>query len=180
MHDPQPVEILIERGHAFKKRGKNDKGNRLPGCEECKAGKLAAVHLGGPPSMNDGGSGMDRMAFQSLKQAWSARFAEALAGTELPTGLGRITVEAQIGFPTRARHDEGNHRWMIEKALGDALTAGGYLPDDSFYPVLHYSFGGMTGVHVPGRSFTRLVLFPQWDAGGSVAAQDTLDLAAAR
>lgn len=161
----EPVELLIERDHGFKKkdpRWDEKKGREVqpPGCAVCGAGKLARAHLGAPPSLNAGGSGLDRMAFQALKGAWQAAFAEALRGSGLQTGLARVVVEAQIGFPTRASRDEGNYRWMIEKALGDALTEGGYLEDDCFFPVRRYSFGGLEGVHAPGRSFTRLLLFP--------------------
>jgi hypothetical protein len=49
-------------------------------------------------------------------------------------------------FPDRIRRDQGNFRYFIEKALGDALVAGGWLEfgglaDDDWD---HYEFGGMT------------------------------------
>lgn len=169
-----PYDLTIERDHPFKKKDRNPATGKVPpGCAVCGAGKLRRQHLGAPPSMNNGGSGMDRMAFQALKSAWQDAFLAELEACGLPRGLGAVMVEAQIGFPTRAERDEGNHRWMIEKALGDALVEGGWLESDSFFPVARYSFGGMTGVHSPGRSFTRLTLFPSEVAPGE-PAQDAL------
>lgn len=161
---PEPVELLVERDHAYQRkpdRREGDRAVRGKGCRVCGAGKYAPRHLGAPPSLNEGGSGMDRMAFQSLKKAWQAAFTEALEDADLPRGLAGVQVEGQVGFHDRRARDEGNHRWMIEKALGDALVAGGWLPDDTFYPVRRYSFGNLEGVYMPGRSFTRLLLFPR-------------------
>ena len=46
-----------------------------------------------------------------------------------------------LRFPARRRRDSGNYRVMLEKALGDALVEGGWLPDDT---PEHYEFGGVT------------------------------------
>ena len=191
---PEPVEIVIERDHKYKSRGKGAGGRALPGCEVCKAGKLDPVHLGAPPSMNGGNHSMDPQAYQALKHAWQAVLAEQLdaLGDALPRPCESITVEAVIGFDTFASRDQGNLRWMIEKALGDTLTGGywkrvdegkvpegavtrasrskgkvdvevirgGWLADDCWWPVRRYVFGGLEGVHTPGQSSTRLLLFP--------------------
>lgn len=34
-------------------------------------------------------------------------------------------------FPLQRGRDEGNFRWMLEKALGDALVTGRWLSDDT-------------------------------------------------
>jgi hypothetical protein len=60
-------------------------------------------------------------------------------------------------FPDRRRRDQGNHRFIVEKALGDALVAGGWLPDDTWE---HYEFGGLAMRVERGESWTRLMLFP--------------------
>lgn len=157
----EPVELMIEADHVYRKPKVNpETGKKGRGCAECGKARFHFDHMGQPPSLNDGGSGLHRMAFFQLKSAWQERMAVALEASPLPRGLEAVMVEAQIGFSTRAHRDEGNLRWMIEKALGDALCTEGYLEDDSFYPIRRYSFGGLTGVHVPGRSFTRLMLFP--------------------
>lgn len=168
--DLEPVVIQVERDHPFKKKDPDPAtGKRRVGCATCAerglgiVAKLNVAHLGAPPSMNEGGSGMDRMEYQAVKGAWMAALSAALVASPAnawPRPLHAVMVEAQIGFSTRQSRDEGNLRWMIEKALGDALKKGGWLEDDCFYPVRRYSFGSMEGVHSPGRSFTRLILFP--------------------
>jgi hypothetical protein len=144
-----PVEIVIQQGHPYAKKPDGPNGERRPGCATCNRAKLHVDHLGAPPSMNEGGGGgaMDWRKYQGIKKAWMAVLASKLA-------------EARVGFPTRTKRDEGNVRWMIEKALGDALVVGGWLEDDCFFPVRRYSFGGMEAVHTPGSSSVRLVLFP--------------------
>jgi hypothetical protein len=125
------VEIVVRQDHAYKRRAKRTdvvKGRpktvQPPGCAHCGGAKHAGQHLGAPPSLNDGGSGMDRMEYQALKGAWQRAFAEALDRSDLPRGLASVTVEVMCEFPVRRDRDEGNHRWMIEKALGDALVGG--------------------------------------------------------
>lgn len=156
-----PYELLIQRDHPFKAKGPDpDSGKKRIGCAVCGRGKLNVAHLGAPPSLNSGGSGMDRMAFQSLKKAWQAALTERLEESGLPKGLQSVTVEGLIGFPTLKERDQGNYRWMIEKALGDALEEGGWLESDCFFPVLRYEFGGLQAVHAKNESWLRLVLFP--------------------
>lgn len=155
------VEIVLEQEHPFKVRKDPETGKRKPGCEVCGEGKLKPQHLGAPPSLNDGGSGMDRMAFQSLKKAWMAKILDALDASPLPLDLEGVSVEALCGFPCLTRRDGGNYRWMVEKALGDALEDGGYIERDTFYPVDRYSFDGIQAVHTPGRSWIRLLIMPR-------------------
>jgi len=160
VHDP--VELEIRQDHPFRKKSDDPlTGQRRIGCAVCGAGKLRRQHLGAPPSMNDGGSGMDRNAYQALKKAWQAAFTDALRGSGLPLGLEAVTVEGLVGFPTRTGRDQGNHRWMVEKALGDALAEGGWIPEDTFYPVSRYEFGGLQAVHTPGESWLRLMVMPR-------------------
>lgn len=158
----EPVELLIERDHAFKKKKPDAAtGRKRIGCDVCGRGRLHADHLGAPPSLNAGGSGLDRMAFQSLKKAWQEVLRGQLEDSGLPRGLEAVTVEGLIGFPTRATRDQGNFRWMVEKACGDALVEGGWLESDSFFPIARYEFGGLQAVHAPGASWLRLMLFPR-------------------
>jgi hypothetical protein len=95
-----------------------------------------------------------------MKQAWQTRFAELLEEADLPRGLQRVTVEAEITFPTRAARDQDNHRGLLAKSLGDALVEGGWLPADTFFPVCHFEFGNLTAVYAKGTAKTRLMLFP--------------------
>jgi hypothetical protein len=166
----EPVIIIIERDHRFKKRPPDEvTGAKRIGCLICFergdgiVGQLKRVHLGAPPSMNEGGSGFAHNEYQALKKAWMAALRTELdlsPAAQWPRPLERIVVEAEIGFSTRQARDEGNLRWLVEKALGDTLKEGGWLENDCFYPVCRYSFGALTGVHAPGRSYIRLMLFP--------------------
>jgi len=58
----------------------------------------------------------------------------------VPRGLKQVRATATLRFKQRRRRDEGNHRVILEKSLGDALVAGGWLSDDT--PDL-YSFGAV-------------------------------------
>jgi hypothetical protein len=145
----QPVEIEHVKDHPFQKWGGRS-------CRSCGQAKTHPDHHGYPPSLNALGDG-NRFAYRNLKVAWETRFLEMLGETDLPHGLARVTVEGVITFPTRARRDQGNHRFLLEKALGDALTAGGWLPDDDWE---HFSFGGLEAEYVKGEARVRLMLFP--------------------
>jgi hypothetical protein len=164
----EPVELLIERDHAFRKKKPDAAtGKRRIGCEVCGRGRNHRDHMGAPPSMNSGNHSMQPMAYQALKHAWQDAFADLLEASGLPRGLESVSVEGLVGFPTRAVRDGGNFRWMIEKALGDALVsgsdnvAGGWIEDDCFFPVCRYEFGGLQAVHAPGRSWLRLMILPR-------------------
>jgi len=50
---------------------------------------------------------------------------------EVPRRLKRVDVNATLRFKQRRRRDEGNFRVILEKACGDALVEGGWLPDDT-------------------------------------------------
>ena len=62
-------------------------------------------------------------------------------------------------FPTRVRRDQGNYRFILEKALGDALKEGGWLEDDNW---ALFEFGNLGYVYEKGRSWTEVVIFPSW------------------
>jgi hypothetical protein len=158
-----PVEIVITQDHPYAKKPNDpETGRKRIGCETCNRAKLHPDHLGAPPSMNEGGGGgaMDWRKYQGIKKAWMAVLAAKLAEECAGERWHAVTVECRIGFPTRTKRDEGNVRWMVEKALGDALVVGGWLEDDCIFPVRRYSFGGVEAVHTPGASSVRLILFP--------------------
>lgn len=173
-----PVELLLERDHAYKRktcsrceRPKSHPSHRKPenggtcvfgarpGCAVCGLAMYHGDHMGGPPSLRDAGSGMDHRAYQGLKHAWQEALTTELQEARLPLGLQSVMVEGLIGFPDLAERDQGNFRWLVEKALGDALQAGGWIESDCFYPVSRYEFGGLQAEHTPGRSLLRLMLF---------------------
>jgi hypothetical protein len=153
-----PVELYLERDHAFKKKPRDPvTGKKRIGCAVCGAGKLRRQHLGGPPTLNERQK-INDMAYQRLKMAWEDTFCDLIRAAGIPP-CDAVHVEAQIGFPRRQACDEGNLRWMVEKALGDALQRENVLSSDTFYPVRRYTMGNLEGVHSPGRSWLRLLIF---------------------
>jgi hypothetical protein len=145
----EPVMVEVVRDHVFEKQGKR-------GCSVCKGAKTAICHAGAPPSMNMLGSG-NQFVYQAHKKAWQAALIERLELADLPRPLARIVAEGEVTFPDRRKRDQGNHRFFVEKALGDALTEGGWLSDDDW---ARYEFGNLTAGYEKGVSRTRLVLFP--------------------
>lgn len=83
-----------------------------------------------PPSLNRHGRAHP-MAQHRHKTKLQADLEIALMEAAVPRGLERVVATAVLFFPLLRRRDEGNHRWLLEKALGDALTNGRWLPDDT-------------------------------------------------
>lgn len=81
-----------------------------------------------PPSLNHAHS-RHWSYFHRHKRAWQDIF-EALL-LQVPRRLAYVHAEASLRFPVRRRRDEGNFRWLLEKALGDALVNGGWIADDT-------------------------------------------------
>lgn len=151
----EPVEFTVLRECHFKKKD----GRRL-GCARCERAKKHPAHFGAPPSVNSILSGQgsgNAMVYANLKKLWGDLLTARLLETGLPRGLARVVVEGEATFPDRGRRDQGNFRFIVEKALGDALKRGGWLADDDWSS---YEFGGFAYRHVPGVSRTRLTLFP--------------------
>jgi hypothetical protein len=146
----EPVEVEVRRHHAFVKRGTR-------GCGACGRAKTAVEHIGASSSLNVLGSG-NQFAYQALKKSWAEALTLALEASSLPRGLTGVLVEGLMCFPDRRRRDQGNHRFIVEKALGDALVAGGWLADDSWD---RFEFGNLQQAHVRGEAWTRLMLFPR-------------------
>jgi hypothetical protein len=148
----EPVELELLQHHAYKSKGKGKRG-----CASCTEAKTHPTHIGAPPSL----SVMDTngaWVYSAYKKAWTALLFEQLQQTGLPQGLEHVLVEGECTFPDRRRRDQGNHRFMVEKAMGDALTTGGYLEDDDWS---RYEFGGLAQRYEKGVSRTRLLVFPR-------------------
>lgn len=145
----EPVMVEHVRDHAFVKQTKR-------GCEMCGEGKTHRDHQGAPPSMNFLGSGNPHV-YQSYKKVWQALLVELLERSDLPRPLSRVVAEGEVCFPSRGRRDQGNHRFFLEKCLGDALVEGGWLADDDW---ARYEFGGLAQAFEKGVSRSRLMVFP--------------------
>ena len=151
----EPVFIEQVRQCAFKRKPDRD-GHRKLGCARCGRPKSDRSHMGQPPSVNPLGSG-DPRVYQAMKHQWQALLIDLLSATSLPRGLAHVLAEGEVTFPTRQRRDQGNFRFLLEKALGDALTEGKWLTDDHWGM---YEFGNLTASYERGVSATRLALFP--------------------
>lgn len=176
--DVQPVEIEIVRECEWKakpcglcgkpktnpihrkKNVEEDKPfcpfSRRNGCQRCGRAKSDPAHLGAPESFNLFASGSWE-AYQTAKKRWHAVLAPKLKATGLPTSLARIVVEGECSFGDNGERDQGNHRVVIEKALGDVLVDLGYLKKDKWD---QYEFGGLSRVEERGVNRLRLTLFP--------------------
>jgi hypothetical protein len=93
-----------------------------------------------PPSLNTMATAHWRR-YQRVKQRWQGIWEVHLLTARVPKGLTIVKASAILQFPHERRRDEGNFRFILEKTLGDALTKGGHLPDDT---PDHYRFMGVT------------------------------------
>ncbi|HEY3434059.1 MAG TPA: hypothetical protein VGK41_00260 [Solirubrobacterales bacterium] len=94
----------------------------------------AVLMIGGtPPSFNAAsmGRGAHWSKVRRHKLDWERWLQLALLERRVPKDLLRVEAAAMLNFPTDRRRDEGNYRVLLEKALGDVLQAGGWLPDDT-------------------------------------------------
>lgn len=124
-----------------------------------------------PPSFNTT-SGAGWRVVQREKQELQAELEEALraAGLPCPVPGARVDVSAVLVVPDRRRRDEDNFRTPLSKALGDALQAGGWLPDDT---PEHYRFGELTfevASGSPGESRLR-VAWQEPDGAGELTRE---------
>lgn len=129
---------------------------RKIGCARCGRPKGDPVHFGAPESFNYL-AGRDPKIYRAKLDQWKAILRPLLEASGLPRPLAHVLVEGEVSFGHARDLDQGNHRVLIEKALGDALEDGGWLANDSW---AHYEFGGYVRAEQPGVSAVRLVLFP--------------------
>jgi hypothetical protein len=88
------------------------------------------THRATPPSLNQMGLRGSHWKVNAAKKQWQLTLGLLLLKAELPRKLDRVEASAVLRFPTRRRRDEGNFRWLLEKALGDSLVPR-WLPDDT-------------------------------------------------
>lgn len=143
---------------------------RKLGCERCGKPKSHVDHLGAPESFNLFASGSWE-AYQSAKKRWHAVLGPLLRASGLPGGLAYVLVEGEVSFGDDRPRDQGNHRVVPEKAIGDVLKELGYLEDDKWH---QYEFGGLTRVEQPGVNRLRLTFFPRAPALPAEPAQGEL------
>lgn len=177
----EPIYVEVVRECHFKAKGCKECGRaksahrpfdgicegfrRQNGCDRCGRPKNWTGHFGAPPSYNalggGRGTGSAAMVGASLKQQWQEILRDLIRG-KLPAGLAKVYAEGEVVFPDRGRRDQGNFRVVIEKALGDALVDLKVIEDDDWS---RYEFGQLSMLVEPGRSATRLALFPATERG---------------
>jgi hypothetical protein len=93
--------------------------------------------------MNSKSSGYaaNHHAAARAKKNWEGILMVMLLQAKVPKELAWVHASMELRFPSRRTRDEGNFRMLIEKALGDTLQQGGYLPDDG---PQHYRFTEVT------------------------------------
>ena len=124
-------------------------------------GQRATVELGYlPPSFNVTGHAHWRRV-HAAKRTLQRDLEFVLLVDRVPRPIpgGHVEASATLLVPDRRRRDEGNYRTPLEKALGDALVNGGWLPDDT---PAHYRFGAVAFEVVRGVRSTRVTLDWQW------------------
>lgn len=118
-----------------------------------------------PPSSNTntgvGGRGHPK-AIARTKRVWQEVFGGLLMAAGVPRGLEFMQVRPRLEFRTRSRRDGDNFYFAISKPLGDILTKGGWIPDDT---PDHYYFERVSiavGVEMPQHLRGRLTLDLTW------------------
>ena len=103
-------------------------------------GKATLTIPGVPTSFNKVGLRSHWTVGRTQKLKWEEWIGYALMEQKVPRGLKKVKATATMSFKQRRKRDEGNFRPLVEKALGDVLTAGGWIPDDD---PRYYSFGAV-------------------------------------
>jgi len=91
--------------------------------------------------------------YHGIKKLWQEFCEAALMEQAVPRHLASVRATAILAFPKDRSRDEGNFRFFVEKALGDALTNGGWLADDT---AEQYTFGAITFTKGRKRTTIRL------------------------
>jgi hypothetical protein len=110
-----------------------------------------------PPSLNAIATRGNHWAVTNAKKKWQGIFEQLLMAYALPRGLDRVEALAFLRYPQKRRRDEGNMRWLLDKALGDALVNGGWLDDDT---PEHFVFGRV--FFEPERGPKRTTVVVHW------------------
>lgn len=112
-----------------------------------------------PPSMNDPAAGYrgNQYAGHRKKKEWEGLILVALMQAKVPAGDwgGKVTATAVLTVPNRIKRDQGNFRFLLEKALGDVLQTRGHIPDDG---PDHFVFPELRFEHEKGVKRTTVLL----------------------
>lgn len=109
-----------------------------------------------PPSLNIVAHAHWRK-YARIKKEWQRDIEGLLMAEKLPRPLLIVRAQALITTTNRHGKDEGNFRFFLEKSLGDALVNGGWLLDDTCWPIDYYRFGRLDFKHGE-RDSTEIIL----------------------
>ncbi len=86
-----------------------------------------------PRSNNSGGGGARQHHFAAAKEKKRLQglYALELMISRLPKGMTFCYAEIVVEWKRQNHRDKENFRQSVTKPLADALTAGGWLPDDT-------------------------------------------------
>jgi len=101
----------------------------------------AVLEIGGTPPSFNVTAGAHWTKHRKAKRDWQDWLGLAMMAKAVPRKLLRVEATARVQFPAERRRDEGNFRVVLEKALGDVLVEGDWLPDDT---PDRYTFGAVT------------------------------------
>lgn len=113
-----------------------------------------------PPSLNDVGYRTHWAVNRKIKLVWQDILVALMWEQKVKRPMRHAQATMRLRFPTKRQRDEGNFRVMVEKALGDALVIGQYIPDDT---PEHYTFGPVQFEPDPGPKLTRIWLEASYD-----------------
>lgn len=125
-------------------------------CGLCGKSRFLPVHHS--PSLNQFGKNKSGFVYNDAKREWQKVWIALLFGAGLPTGLSRVYVEGRMSFGDNIQRDQGNFRYFLEKALGDALQQGGWLAGDHWGV---FEFGQLSREDTPGEKWTELLVMPR-------------------
>jgi hypothetical protein len=83
-----------------------------------------------PPSFNSVGHSGNRWTWTKAEKKWKEIVEGLMLSTGFPRDWDHIAVRVRLTFPTKQRRDVVNYRTLLEKATGDALVNGKWIPDD--------------------------------------------------
>lgn len=113
-------------------------------------------------SFNRLGTRGSNFAFRDEKQALQEEIGRELMVKGVPRGYQRAIAGASMRFDKDAsRRDSGNYTPLLEKALGDALANGGWIPDDD---ATRFCFVGVEFEDDVGPSRVTIVVFTTKEA----------------
>lgn len=149
------IEITVRRDHQFAAKP----GTRTV-CRDCGMSRFHPAH--GAVSLNQFGKNKSSYVYNQAKQLWQLELRRLLTEAEMPV-CERVQVMGLMCFPDQRDRDQGNYRYFIEKALGDALQAGGWLANDKWD---YFEFGQLDKTYQKGQQWTTLRLYPEPHVGG--------------